>query len=170
MISHKFCSASQRPSWGGVKALAYNSEGCWIESLASPSFFLFYISKMHIEFVRASISIQFDSIQSILTKFQCIDPTLVQAVFHFHFIYYLLFPAKTSRAHFSFYILISPDMACSRFAGTLAGNLQVPMWFVREWLESHDDFIGRSSSVLPMGPLSIWIIIFKLYRSHYDFS
>ena len=31
---------------------------------------------MHIEIVRASISIQFDSIQSIVSKFRCIDPTL----------------------------------------------------------------------------------------------
>ena len=32
---------------------------------------------MHIEIVRASISIQFDSIQLIVSKFRCIDPTLV---------------------------------------------------------------------------------------------
>ena len=33
---------------------------------------------MHIEIVRASI--QFDSIQSIVSKFRCIDPTLISAI------------------------------------------------------------------------------------------
>ena len=37
---------------------------------------------MNINFVRASISIQFDSIQSIVSKFRCIDPTLILSLFY----------------------------------------------------------------------------------------
>ena len=61
-----------------VKALACGSESRGIESYHDHFFFFFtIISKMHIEIVRASISIQFDSIQSIVSKFRCIDPTLI---------------------------------------------------------------------------------------------
>ena len=48
-----------------VKALAFQPVGRWFEFHHTPIFFLFYISKMHIEIVRASISIQFDTADSI---------------------------------------------------------------------------------------------------------
>ena len=53
-------------------------------------------------------------------------------------------------------------MACSRFAGTLVGNLQVPMWLVREWLESHDDFIGREF----IGPIHSFINSIRIKTSN----
>ena len=59
-----------------ISIIAYIS--CWFY-LVLVLLFPFYISKMHIELVRASILIQFDSIQSIVSKFQCVDPTLVSS-------------------------------------------------------------------------------------------
>ena len=57
-------------------------------------------------------------------------------------------------------------MACSRFAGTLVGNLQVPMWLVREWLESHDDFIGREL----IGPIHSFINSIRIKTSNSQHS
>ena len=49
-----------------VKAMACISAGCWFESLSSPSFFSFlHIGNAFIVFVSASISILFDTVDSI---------------------------------------------------------------------------------------------------------
>ena len=77
MISHKFClsTTSHLDEWLRCQPVKQKVVG------SNPTqfqfFFFFCISKMDIEIVWASISIQFDSIQSIVSKFRCIDPTLV---------------------------------------------------------------------------------------------